>query len=212
MPFAQSEILNRVRYQSEKRKEIARVMAAQQAESAIKQAEIRAMTVEMQKLADGIAERQESVQKIADEVAVLSVEDTKLQTDIMELLDQLDENGALKPVKLDFPDDKTICWNGKRIPLGRKPLQIVKVLHLAERRVGINSLGKIVWGDDMISHRTIKATISKLNSALKAVNLPYKIISVKRKKRCVPMKDFITGKVHVQTFRSTVVGYKLVPR
>jgi hypothetical protein len=127
LPLVQSEIFNRVRYKSERREEIARAIVVHQAESAAKQAEIQTMTTQIQKLFEEIAERQTSVRKIADEIANLSMEDTKLQIDTMESLDQLDENGALKPVIIDFPDAKTICWNGKHIRLGEKPYQIVKV-------------------------------------------------------------------------------------
>ena len=130
----QKEIFNQVRYQSERREKIARVIAVRQAESATKQAEIQAMTAEIQKLFEGIAERQDSVQQIADEIAKLSIEDAKLRMDTMESLDQLDENGARKPVKLDFPDAKTISWPSKHIQLGWKPCKIVKVLYLASGR------------------------------------------------------------------------------
>jgi hypothetical protein len=212
LSFAQSEIFNRVRYKSERREEIARVVAVHQAESAKKQAEIQTMTTEIQKLFEGIAERQASVQKIADELEKLAVEDAKLQIDTMESLDQLDENGALKPVKIDFPDGKTICWNGERIQMGWKPCKIVKVLYLAKRAVAVNLLGKIVWGDEALSHTTVAPTISKLNRSLEEANFPYKIKSVKRKQRNVPSKDLFTGKIQVTKFRSTVVGYKLVPR
>jgi len=170
------------------------------------------MTMEIQNLFEKIAERQASVQRIADEVAKLSLEDTELQTDTMASLDQLDENGALKPVKVDFPDSKTICWHDKSIQLGWIPYQIVKILYLAQRRVAVNLLGKMVWDDEALSHTTIAPTISKLNAALAKANFPYKIRSVKRKKRNVPTRDLITKKVKVQRFRSTVVGYKLVPR
>ena len=170
------------------------------------------MTMEIQNLLEKIAERQASVQKIVDEIAKLSMEDAKLQTDTMESLYQLDENGALKPVKLDFPDGKTICWNGKRIQLGWKPCKIVKVLYFAKRRIVVNLLGKLVWEDELHSHKSIKSSISKLNTALEEVSFPYKIKSVKRKKRCVPTRDLITGKVYTKTIRGTIVGYKLVPR
>ena len=210
--FAQSEIFNRFRYQSERRKEIAHTVAVRQAESATQQAEIQAMTTEVQKLLEGIAERQASVQTIADEVAELLVEDIKLQNETMESLNQLDENGALKPVILDFPNSKTICWNGKRIQLGWKPCKIVKVLYMAKRSVAVNLLGKMVWDDEAVSDTTVAPAISKLNAALEEANFPYKIKSVKRKKRNVPSRDLITGKVQVKTFRSTTVGYKLVPR
>jgi len=212
LPLAQSEIFNRVRYKSERRKEIARVIAVHQAESATKQAEIQTMTAEIQKLLEAIAERQDSVRKIADEVTELSIEDAKLQIDTMESLDQLDENGALKPVKIDFPDGKTICWNGKQIKLGWKPCKIVKLLYLAKRAVAVNLLGKMVWGDEALSHTTVAPTISKLNTTLEEANFPYKIKSVKRKQRHVPSKDLFTGKIQVTKYRSTVVGYKLVPR
>ena len=212
LPLVQSEIFNRVRYKSERREEIARAIVVHQAESAAKQAEIQTMTTQIQKLFEEIAERQTSVRKIADEIANLSMEDTKLQIDTMESLDQLDENGALKPVIIDFPDAKTICWNGKHIRLGEKPYQIVKVLYLAKRPVAVNRLGKMVWGDEALSQTTIAPTVSKLKTALKEANFPYKIKSVKRKQRNVPTRDLLTGKVHVKKFRSTVVGYKLVPR
>ena len=181
------------------------MIAAHQAESATKQAEI-------QKLVEAIAERQASVRDIADEVANLSMEDAKLQSDTMELLDQLDENGALKPVKIDFPDSKTICWNDRNIQMGWKPCKIVKVLYLAKRAIAVNLLGKMVWDDEMLSHTTVAPTISKLNTSLEEANFPYKIKSVKRKQRNVPSRNLITGKVQIQRFRSTVVGYKLVPR
>jgi hypothetical protein len=212
LSLAQSEIFNRVRYKSERREEIARVIAAYHTESATKQSEIQTRTIENQKLFDGIAERQASVQKIADEIAKLSMEDATLQTDTMESLDRLDENGALKPMKIDFLDGKTICWNGKHIRLGGKPCKIVKVLYLAKRPVAVNRLGKMVWDDEALSHTTIAPTISKLNTVLEEANFPYKIKSVKRKQRNVPSRDLITGKVHVKKFRSTVVGYKLVPK
>ena len=211
-PLAQSEIFNRVRYKSERREEIARVIAVHQAESATQQAEIQTMTTEIQKLLEGIADRQASVQKIADAVAKLAVEDAKLQTDTMESLDLLDEHGAPKRVNIDFPDSKTICWNGKHIQLGWKPCKIVKVLYLAKRALAVNLLGKMVWGDEMLSHTTVAPTISKLNASLEEANFPYKIKSVKRKQRNVPSKDLFTGKIQVTKFRSTVVGYKLVPR
>ena len=107
LPPAQSEIFNRVRYKSERREEIARAITEHQAESSVIQTEIQMMTMELQKLLETIAQRQASVQKIADEVAKLSKEDEKMRVDTMELLDQLDENGALKPVKINFPDSKT---------------------------------------------------------------------------------------------------------
>jgi hypothetical protein len=209
---SQKEIFNQFRCQSERREKIARALALHQAESATPQEEIQTMTTEIQNLLEKIAERQASVQKIADEVAKLSMEDVKLQTDTMESLDQLDENGVLKPVKIDFPNGKTICWNGKHVQLGWKPCKIIKVLYLAKRRVSVNLLGKMVWGDEALSHTTVAPTISKLNSALGESNFPYKIVSVKRKRRSVPSKDLFTGKIQVQRFRSTVVGYKLVPR
>ena len=212
LPPAQSEIFNRVRYKSERREEIARAITAHQAESSAQQAEIQMMTMEIQKLLATIAQRQASVQNIADEVAKLSMEDEKMRVDTMELLDQLDENGALKPVKINFPDSKTIHWNGKHLQLGWKPCKIVKVLFKAKRPVAVNLLGKIVWGDEALSHTTVTPTISKLNAALEEANFPYRIKSVKRKQRTVASRDLITGKVQVTKFRSTVVGYKLVPR
>ena len=212
LPLAQSEIFNRVRYKSERREEIARVIAVRQAESATKQMEIQAMTTEVLRLLERIAERQDSVRQIADEMASLSMEDATLQAEAMESLDRLDENGILKPVILDFPDAKTICWNGNHIQLGWKPSKIIKVLYLAQRRITVNLLGKMIWNDEAMSHTTIAPTISKINTALEGVNFPYKIRSIKRKQRNVPSRNPITGKVEIQRFRSTVVGYKLVPR
>ena len=212
LPPAQSEIFSRVRYQSERREEIARAITEHQAESSVIQTEIQMMTMELQKLLETIAQRQASVQKIADEVAKLSKEDEKMRVDTMELLDQLDENGALKPVKIGFPDDKTIRWNGKHLQLGWKPCKIVKVLYSAKRVVSVNLLGKRVWNDETMSHTTIAPTITRLNTALEEANFPYKIKSVKRKTRNVPTRDLLTGEVQVKRLRGAVAGYKLVLR
>jgi len=147
-------------------------------------------------------------------LAELSAEDAGIQVFVTELLDQLDVNGALKPVLLDFdPDGKTIRWKNKSVQLGWKPRHIVKVLYYAtNRRATITGLGKMIWGDQLCSQKTITATISKLNTALEEANFPYKIKSVRSKKQTIPVEDFLSKKVRSVVIRCPIVGYKLVAR
>jgi hypothetical protein len=79
-------------------------------------------------------------------------------------------------------------------------------------RAKISLIGKVVWDDELMTSETISPTISKLNAALKEANFPYRIKPIKCKKRHAPSRNLLTGKVEVQRFRSTVIGYKLVPR
>jgi len=176
--------------------------------------QFRLKTERREKIALEIAKRRKEMLRIAGEIAELSAEDAEIQVTVAELLDQLDANGAIKPVLLDFDSDgKTIRWKGKSVQLGWNPRNIVKVLYFAtNRRATITGLGKAIWGDQLCNHKTIKATISKLNRALKKTSFPYKIKSVKSKKQVVSVEDFLSKKVRSVTIRCPIVGYKLVAR
>jgi hypothetical protein len=162
----------------------------------------------IQRLTDEIIKQQ-------GEMAKLLSEDAELQANVTNLLNQLDENGAMKPVLLDFSDGKTIRWGvGKCVTLTEKPYNIVKTLYLADKhRMAIASLEGRVWGNATPpSPNNAKVTVSKLNKALRAANCPYKVIRTQCKAKTVSVKNPVTHNVSEVAIHPKIEVYKLVRR
>ena len=121
-------------------------------------------------------------QRIADAMAILRVEEAanfakeiKLRT----WLHELNENGAITPVALDFdPDGRTIRWgNGCSVKLGSTPCRFVKALYFAEdQQMTMTDLEEAVWGEG--ADGTIQTTATNLRKALADCDFPYTIENI----------------------------------
>jgi len=238
----QSDVFNKVRYKSERRKKIADEIAKRrvkiekyhkkmlglagkivqeqievvekQTKVAQEQAEIAQEQAEIAQEQAEIVYVQEEIQELNGEISKLSALDAGLQADVTVSLDRLDQYGAMKPVLLDFSHN-TIFWgeNG-HITLAEKQYSIVKVLYFAEQHMmEIASLEEKVWGTNKLpTDNNARVTISTLNSALKAANCPYEVIRTKQSLKTVPVENPVTKGVMEVVVQPKIEVYELVCR
>jgi len=124
--------------------------------------------VEEQRIADAMA-------KLRAEEAAYYAKEIKLRT----WLHELNENGAITPVALDFdPDGRHIRWgNGCCVKLGGIPCRFIKTLYFADgQQMTMTDVEEQVWGDG--ADGTIQTTATNLRKALAEHDFPYTIVNI----------------------------------
>jgi len=154
------------------------------------------LRTEEQRIADEKAKLQAEEQRIADEKAKLRVESQRIADEQMKVsleeaahfaketklrtwLHELNENGAITPVALDFePDGRTIRWGrGCSVKLGSTPCRFVRTLYFAEgQQMTMTDLEETVWGEG--ADGTIQTTATNLRKTLADCDFPYTIVNI----------------------------------
>ena len=160
-------------------------ISREQDELTQEQAEIIQVQTEIAKGQEEILREQAEILKVNGTITELSTVDAGLQTDVVDSLDQLDKDGALKPVLLDCDDaHKTIFWgtNGS-VRLTKTQYDIVTTLyHAPACQMSITDVEERAWGENMMPTTNAAAVaVSRLNAELKVANFPFEVIRIKRK-------------------------------
>jgi hypothetical protein len=140
------------------------------------------LRTEEKKIADAMAKLRVEMQRIADQQMKVSLEEAEhfaKETKLRTWLHELNENGAITPVALEFaPDGRTIRWgNGCSIRLGSTPCKFVKALYFAdEQQMTMTDVEEKVWGEG--ADGTIKTTVTNLRKILADNDFPYTIVNV----------------------------------
>ena len=140
------------------------------------------LRTEEQRIADAMAKLRVESQRIANEQTKVSLEEAAHFAQEIKLrtwLHELNENGAITPVALDFdPDGRTIRWgNGCCVKLGNTPCKFVKTLYFAEeQQMTMTDIEEKVWGE--AEDATIQQTASCLRRTLIDNDFPYTIVNI----------------------------------
>jgi len=140
------------------------------------------LRTEEQRIAEAMAKLRVEAQRIADEQMKVSLEEAAYFAKEIKLrtwLHELNENGAIAPVALDFdPDGRTIRWgNGCYVKLGSTPCKFVKSLYFAdEQQMTMTDAEEKVWGE--AEDATIQQTASSLRRTLADNDFPYTIVNI----------------------------------
>ena len=140
------------------------------------------LRTEEQRIADAMAKLRVESQRIADEQMKVSLEEAEhfaKETKLRTWLHELNENGAITPIPLEFaPDGKTIRWgNGCNMKLGSTPCRFVKALYFAdEQQMTMTDIEEKVWGEG--ADGTIKTTATNLRKTLADNDFPYTIVNM----------------------------------
>ena len=140
------------------------------------------LRTEEQRIAESMAKLRAELQQIADEQTKVSLEEAAhfaKEIKLRNWLHELNENGAITPIALDFdPDGKTIRWgNGCYIKLGSTLWKFVKTLYFTEgQQMTMTDVEEEVWGE--AEDATIQQTASSLRRTLADNNFPYTIANI----------------------------------
>ena len=140
------------------------------------------LRTEEQRIADAMAELRVEAQRIANEQTKVALEEAAHFAKELKLrmwLQELNENGAITPVALDFdPDGRTIRWgNGCCVKLGSIPCRFVKALYFADdQQMTMTDIEGKVWGE--AEDTTIQQTASCLRRVLAKKAFPYTIVNI----------------------------------
>jgi hypothetical protein len=140
------------------------------------------LRTEEQRVLDAMAKLRVEMQQIADEQMKVSLEEAAhfaKEEKLRAWLHELNENGAITPVPLDFDSDgRTIRWgHGCCLKLGSTPCKFVKTLYFAdEQQMTITDVEEKVWGE--AEDATIQQTASTLRRTLADNNFPYTIVNI----------------------------------
>jgi DNA-binding response OmpR family regulator len=174
-----------------------------------KKANLRA---EEQRIEYARAELRAAEQRLADTKAELSTEEGALlakEAKLRTWLHELNENGAITPVPLDFdPDGKTIRWAGGQVKLGSLPCKFVKTLYFADgQQMAMTDVEGRVWGE--AEDATIQQTASSLRRTLAENDFPYSVVNVLNKQWQEPEFSEAKGNRHAP-IRLAIASFALV--
>ena len=189
-------------------------IAQEQNELTQEQAEIIQVQAEIAKGQEEILREQAEIVKVNNTITELSAMDAGLQTDVVDTLNQLDEEGALKPVLFDFDDAcKTIFWeNNGSVCLTKLQYNIVKILyHAPACQMSITDLEERAWGKDTLpTTEAAKMAVSRLNQELKKANFPFEVIRIQRELKTDQVEHPITKMAMDVTVQPEIEVYELV--
>jgi hypothetical protein len=211
--LTQPEIIDRLRVNAAIGNRIADGKAKLQTEEQRIAEAMAKLRIEEQKIADAMAKLRVEAQRIADEQMKVSLEEAahfakeiKLRT----WLHELNENGAITLVALDFdPDGRTIRWgNGCRVKLGSTPCRFVKTLYFAEgQQMTMTDVEEKVWGEG--ADGTIQTTATNLRKALAENDFPYTVINISNK-RWEETETLESDHSNPLPLRPAIAGFALV--
>jgi len=213
----QSEVVVKQMKIAQKQTEVAKEeekLAQDEAELAKEQTEVAQEQVEIAKDRTEIAHEQAEILKLDYEISRLSTVDVGLQAGVTVSLDSLDENGAMKPVLIDFDSvNYRLLWGENGIAkLTEIPFKMFKALYFADdHTMTLADLEEIVWGENThISDSTIKTTVSNLNKVLKETGCPYKVVRIKKDPIIRQARHPETKKVMEVVLQPKIEVFKLV--
>ena len=213
----QSEVVEKQMKIAQKQTEVAQEeekLAQDEAELAKEQTEVAQEQVAIAKDRTEIACEQAEILKLDYEISRLSTVDAGLQADVTGSLDRLDENGAVKPVLIDFDSvNYTLLWGKNGVAkLTEIPFRMFKALYFADSHMmTFADLDEIVWGKNTHpSDSTIKTTVSNLNKVLKVAGCPYKVMRIKKDPIIREAQNPKTKKVMKVVLQPKIEVYKLV--
>jgi len=139
------------------------------------------LQAEERRIADAMAQLRAEAQRIAEKQAEIFTEEAaclEKETKLRTWLNELNENGAITPVPLEFASDgRTIYWAGGQVKLGSTPCKFVKALYFAEeQRMAMTDVEEKVWGE--AEDATIQQTASSLRRTLADCDFPYTIVNI----------------------------------
>jgi molybdopterin converting factor small subunit len=170
------------------------------------------LCIEEQRIDDAIAKLRTEAQRIAEEKAkktaeeaVWSAQETKLRT----WLHELNENGAITPVPLEFASDgRTIRWADGAVKLGSTPCKFVKTLYFAEgQQMTATDIEEKVWGE--AEDATLQQTASNLRRTLAENNFPYTIVNRIRREWQEPENPRVNEQLVIPE-RPAIISFALV--
>jgi len=139
------------------------------------------LRTEEQRIADAMEKLRVEAQQVAEEQMRVSLEEAAYFAKEVKLrtwLHELNENGAITPVALDFaPDGRTICWADGQVKLGSIPCKFIKALYFAHgQQMTMTDVEEQIWGEAEDS--TIQQTASNLRRTLADNDFPYTIVNM----------------------------------
>ena len=139
------------------------------------------LQTEERRIADAMAQLRAEAQRNAEKQAEVLAEEAACfakETKLRTWLHELNENGAITPVPLEFaPDGRTIHWADGQIKLGSTPCKFVKTLYFAEeQQMTTTDIEEKVWGE--AEDPTIQQTASSLRRTLAENGFPYTVVNV----------------------------------
>ena len=171
------------------------------------------LRIEEQRIADAMAKLRAEAQRIADEQTAVSLEEAAYmakETKLRTWLHELNENGAITPVPLEFaPDGRTIRWkDGCSVKLGSTPCKFVKALYFADgQQMTMTDMEEKVWGEGADS--TIQTTATILRKTLAEHDFPYTVINISNKQWKEAESSEINGSCPTP-LRTAIAGFALV--
>jgi len=170
------------------------------------------LRTEEQRIADAMAKLRAESQRIADEQMRVSLEEAACfakETKLRAWLHELNENGAITPVPLEFaPDGRTIRWVGGRVKLGSTPCKFVKALYFAEgQQMTMTDVEENVWGE--AEDATIQQTASSLRKVLADNDFPYTVVNIVSRQWQEPENPRANDSFAIPT-RPAIISFALV--
>ena len=170
------------------------------------------LQTEERRIADAMAKLRAEAQRVAEKQAEVLLEEAACfakETKLRTWLHELNENGAITPVPLEFaPDGRTIHWTGGQVKLGSTPCKFVKALYFADgQQMSMTDVEEKVWGEE--ADGTIQTTATNLRKALAENDFPYTVINVSNKQWKEAENPEMSGNAPIP-FRPAIAGFALV--
>jgi len=115
-----------------------------------------------------------------------------------------------RPIELTFGKNIISWGNGQALPIRGKGYKFLKALYFADRmRLKEETLGRIVWGNEVLNHRNFTRYVLRLAERLEKAHFPYRLIPAKSKERIKTVENPNGGKPTKERIQSEIIGVKL---
>jgi len=123
---------------------------------------------------------------------------------------QQPKGNTKRPIELTFGKDIITWGNGQALAVRGKGYRFIKALYFANgMRLKRETLGRIVWDNDLPSHRNFVRYILWLSGKLEKGQFPYRLLPVKSKERIESVDKPDGGKPIKKRIQSEIVGTRL---
>jgi len=105
----------------------------------------------------------------------------------------------------------TITWgDGQVLYIKGKGYQFLKALYFSKgMRLTVAKLGKMVWGNEVLNHRSFTRYVLWLSEKLEKAQFPYRLLPAKSKERVETIEKPESGKPVKKRIQSEIVGIRL---
>ena len=123
---------------------------------------------------------------------------------------QRPKGDTARPIELFFGKN-TIGWdNGKVLYIKGKGYKFLKALYFANgMRLTVASLGKIVWGNEVLKHRNFTRYVLWLSEKMEKAQFPYRLLPAKSKGRIKTVKNPNGSKPTKKRIQPEIIGIRL---